>query len=137
MAPMTVSLSYFCIERVINVVFLAFGYCHSRGVRDSTDDDAEITEFKANIGEFFAKVTPSFLLAIVIAVAVSFFFIITLKWSAAFVFWGFVTVVMLLLAILIIAVGIAIGTTANKAENKKVAEEAKVCFCKVYLNYLK
>lgn len=86
-------------------------------------------EFQANIGEIFRKLIPSFLLAIVIAIAVSFFFIITLKWSAAFVFWGFVGVVMTLLAAVIIGGGVALGQVANNPQDQKKAEEAKVCLC--------
>lgn len=92
-------------------------------------------EFQANIGDIFRKLIPSFLLAIVIAIAVSFFFIITLKWSAAFVFWGFVGVVMTLLATVIVAAGVVLGQAANNAQDKKKAEEAKVCLSKWVWNF--
>lgn len=107
------------------LLFTAFGYCHSKTVKDS-GKSGDYAEFQLDIGEIFRKIAPSFALAIVIAVVVSFFFIITLKWSAAFVFWGFVGVVMTLLAGIIIAIGVVIGTAANNAKDKKAAEQAKV-----------
>lgn len=115
----------FKYNHISNKLLTAFGYCHSRGVKDSSEEDPGYLEFKENIGEFFRKVSPSFLLAIVIAIAVSFFFIITLKWSAAFVFWGFVVVVMLILVIIIIIIGVVLGSAAETAKDKEAAEQAK------------
>lgn len=80
-------------------------------------------ELNLNVGEMVIALIPSFLYAIVIAAVVSFFFILTLKWSAAFVFWGFVGLVMLCLVGLMIGV-VVIGVTAN-FEGK---DDAMVCF---------
>lgn len=100
-----------------------FGSCISRRSSPKTTEDVAVMELNLNVGEMVIALIPSFLYAIVIAAVVSFFFILTLKWSAAFVFWGFVGLVMLCLVGLMIGV-VVIGVTAN-FEGK---DDAMVCF---------
>ncbi|XP_063695599.1 choline transporter-like 2 isoform X2 [Culicoides brevitarsis] len=102
-----------------------FDYCHSLGVKEVPAGDESSMEFEVELGSLFKRVAPSFLLAILVAIVVSFFFIITLKWSAAFVFWGFASLVLALIAVMIISFGVVLGSAAQHAKTQQEADEVK------------
>uniref|UniRef100_A0A336MPG2 Choline transporter-like protein n=1 Tax=Culicoides sonorensis TaxID=179676 RepID=A0A336MPG2_CULSO len=70
-----------------------FGFCISAD-SENTKDILDFSDFKSTLAEL-KKVIPILLFAILIAIVISFIFIVTLKWAAGFVFWSFVSIIML------------------------------------------
>lgn len=99
-----------------------FGACYSRAKSRKSSDGVDVMEMNVTFGEAVLALIPSFLYAIIIAAVVSFFFILTLKWSAAYVFWGFVGVIIVGLTGLLIGVVITVlNGDALKQENGYVS----------------
>ncbi|XP_063709212.1 choline transporter-like 2 [Culicoides brevitarsis] len=65
-----------------------FGSCAS-------DKSLHGYENEPNFGQMILYLLPSFIYAIGVAGVISLFFALTLRWSAAFVFWGFVVLIIL------------------------------------------
>ncbi|XP_063709880.1 choline transporter-like 2 [Culicoides brevitarsis] len=88
-----------------------FGRCFSRESNRHDSDDVKIEALEAHFGQIILSLLPSFIYGCVIAGVVSLFFAVTLKWSAFFVFWGFIVLVYAALTISLICV--AIKTISN------------------------
>lgn len=98
---------------------LVFRTCMSRESDHKDSDDVSSSAIDLDIAQVALSLLPSFLYAIVIAGVVSLLFALTLKWSAAFVFWGFVCLVFLVLVGLMITV-VVIGLNSESQKDKAV-----------------
>lgn len=98
---------------------LVFRTCMSRESDHKDSDDVSSSAIDLDIAQVALSLLPSFLYAIVIAGVVSLLFALTLRWAAAFVFWGFVCLVFLVLVGLMITV-VIIGISAEEPKENRM-----------------
>ncbi|XP_063699280.1 choline transporter-like 2 [Culicoides brevitarsis] len=94
-----------------------FGNC----ISSHNEADVDFNNFQVSAAHKILMVIPSFMYALICAGIVSLFLIVTLKWSAAFVFWGFVVLIIVALVafmLSIICVQIPSASKSNDGMNE-------------------